>query len=377
MKWHHDNLTKPGDVGPAFGLLTSDVVKAAGTQHVFYAGFDNGHIIELSWKGSGPVALRDLTKRGAPVGDSPLISHVFDAEGTQHVFYRSSQEHPGDIYELWWREGEDPHPGDLFIANGGPRAAPALTSHVFDDGTQHVFYLADIGQPESGHIMQVWWQASEAVPHLRDLTDLSEALLPASTLTSHVVHDERTQHVFYNTAGHIIELWWSGGEEPGPPHREDLTDQSARAPLAASAPTSFVDADGIQHVFYIAENGHVIEIWWHGSEPKHHEDLTDQSGAPLPYLGLTGHFFETERTQHVFYRGAPGQPEEGHIIEIWWQGANPKHHEDLTARSGAPLAVLGPGDPISHVVIADDPQASTQHVFYLSTEGVTELWAEM
>jgi hypothetical protein len=90
-------------------------------------------------------------------------------------------------------------------------------------------------------------------------------------------------------------------------------------------------------VFYIAENRHIIELWWRSGETPHAEDLTDRSGgAPLPFLGLTSHVFDAEGTQHVFYRA-----DNGHIIEIWWRPGE-IHQEDLTDRSpGAPLAGLG------------------------------------
>ncbi len=59
--------------------------------------------------------------------------------------------------------------------------------------------------------------------------------------------------------GHIIQLWWAGGEAP---HQVDLTNVSGGAPLAAGDPTSHVDdAAGTQHVFYRFTDGHIIELW--------------------------------------------------------------------------------------------------------------------
>jgi hypothetical protein len=109
-------------------------------------------------------------------------------------------------------------------------------------------------------------------------------------------------------------------------------------------------------------------LWWSGSEPPHPEDLTDRAqGAPPPFLELASHAFEAEGTQHVFYRG-----KDGHIIEIWWPRGGAPHAEDLTHRTGGPLASLGSGGAISHVFDAE----GTQHVFYADTTGgITELWS--
>jgi hypothetical protein len=47
-----------------------------------------------------------------------------------------------------------------------------------------------------------------------------------------------------------------------------------------SAPTSHVVADGTQHVFYVADNGDIIELWWSGMEVPQAENLTMQSHGP-------------------------------------------------------------------------------------------------
>jgi hypothetical protein len=388
-RWHHRDLF----VTPSIGYITSHGFDAEGTQHLFYVGYnDTGdgdrEIYELWWAGGGPGHANDLTKAsGAPVASfNMLASHVFNAEGTQHVFYASADDL--HIYELWWRGPEAPHSGNLTAAAGlapGFTLLGGLTSHVFNaEGTQHVFYVS-----HDKHIRELWWKGDEK-PRPRDLTALSgRELLPSGRLTSHVFDAEGTHHVFYPAAGHIIELWWRHGDNVHVNVR-DLTDVSG-APLAASSPTTHVvnaptshvfNAEGTQHVFYVSDDQHIRELWWRGSdEIPHPEDLTRRSGGPLPWNGLTrlaSHVFDAEGSQHVFYR-----EDNGHIIELWWMGGEAPHPEDLTDRSGgAPLAAgvgslegFGPEgqDAISHVFNAE----GSQHVFYTSTHGrIIELWSE-
>jgi hypothetical protein len=75
-------------------------------------------IVELWWKGSGTPHFENLNERsggdtppgqsgpGAPTPTGDPTSHVFDAEGTQHVFYSTpNAEHSElrDVIELWFK----------------------------------------------------------------------------------------------------------------------------------------------------------------------------------------------------------------------------------------------------------------------------------
>jgi hypothetical protein len=365
--WHHGKLPVPGG-GPVFGVMTSHIVANTqgveeGSQHVFY-GAPDGNIYELAWKGGEAPRTRALAG-----GGGALASHAVASEDTQHVFHLASTH----IWEIWWAGGGAPNHGDLMpdvtdpllVAQGGP------VSHVTPDGTQHVFYTTILG-----HLMELAWRGGES-PRLRDLTLTPQGpALRVETRPSTYVAADGTQHVIYGSGGHVVELTWSGRD--GQPQWRDLTVQSGpRTPLALSRPVGHVfDAEGTQHAFYIAEGGHVIELWWQGSGPPHLEDLTDRSGGPLAFTGggPVSHVFAGDGarrvgTQHVFYR-----TDDGAIFELWWEGAGPVTPENLLKRSdGAPPAVLGAGDPVSHVVAAE----RTQHVFYASTDGaITELWSE-
>ena len=99
----------------------------------------------------------------------------------------------------------------------------------------------------------------------------------------------------------------------------------------------------------------------------HLADLTAATGAPNATAGsnLTSYIFTAQQTQHVFYRG-----DDGHIRELWWEGAGGWHLADLTAATGAPNATAGSN--LTSYIFTDQ---QTQHVFYRSDDGhVYELW---
>jgi hypothetical protein len=126
------------------------------------------------------------------------------------------------------------------------------------------------------------------------------------------------------------------------------------------------DDQGTQHVIYEDFNqanggeGHVHELWWGMGDATHHNDLTDRTGAPLADGGESAYVFTLEETQHVTYVGR-----DQHVYEIWWQDGDPQLNK-LSERAGAPLAAGGP--PASYAFEAE----GTQHVFYLAERTATE-----
>jgi len=319
--WRGSEAAHPNKLAPGRGLLTSYVNEDTRTQHVFYLDLLKGnHIWEISWGGGGPMSHGDLM----PASDPRLIaaediptSHLFRADGTNHVFYRTLNNH---VAELAWRGDEVPRQRDLTVARNGvaPLADDGPSSYVFGD-TQHVFYNS------GGRIIELSWLGSSGDPIWRDLIATATGKAPQAVgrPTTHVFDFENTQHVFYvGDNGHIIELWWRPGEAP---HPEDLTDQSGGAPLAVfgSLPVSHVfDFENTQHVFYVADNGHIREIWWEIGGAKRPEDLTKRSGAAPIHsdvlrLPISSHVFKKERTQHLFYVAAADNRLT--VMELWSQ----------------------------------------------------------
>ena len=397
MGWHFHNLTKdsPGAPRP-LGRPTSHVVDDPATertQHVFYSGqFVASSIPELFWSGSAAPHWNDLLHNhldeiqflADPSG--PLASHVFRAEGTQHVFCRGIGQH---VFELWWRGGDPVKVNDLMKQSGEPLVgATSMTSHVFEnEATQHVFITmtGQIGQQSvEHHVGELWWRRGES-PHLEDLTARSRARTLAGTgLASHVVEEAGTQHVFYVTdRGDVIELSWGGDHDW---RERNLTQSASPGPAepATSSPAShFFTNDRTHHVFYTADNARIIELSWRTGEDPVWRDLSGTSVgdglAPPAVSAPTSHVFTAaaELTQHVFYTG-----DNGHVIELWWPPNDIARHEDLTMQSGgAPLAPTNErqGTPASHVFGSE----GTQHVFYQFTGpdfvdlDIIELWFRM
>ena len=101
-----------------------------------------------------------MTNSGAPKAGSSPTSIEFNAQPTLHVFYRTFEQ--PHIIELWWSGGETPHYGYLTKGNGAPEASGYRdpTSHMFDaEGTLHVFYLTT-----SNHIEELWWSGRSPSP---------------------------------------------------------------------------------------------------------------------------------------------------------------------------------------------------------------------
>ena len=286
---HRRSLTqRSGEPANAVSDPTSHVFAFDGTQHVFYRTFD-GEIVELWWTGGadGNPKARSLNTQqsGVPLATGNPASHVFAVEGqgpsTQHMFYRTGD---GEIIELFWRTSDEPPQvrNLTTLSRGALLAASDPISHVFNrEGTQHVFYTAD-----NGDIAELWWSGgTNAIPQFENLTERAGGgPVPSGRLSSHVFEAERTQHVFFRTPSFsqrspdpaIVELWWMDG---GTPQFENLNERTFAdappgttrpgAPAPDGDPTSHVfDAENTQHVFYttptpeFSDLHEIVELWF-------------------------------------------------------------------------------------------------------------------
>jgi Common central domain of tyrosinase/Polyphenol oxidase middle domain len=346
------------------------------------------HILELRWAPASGWSFRDLTSEiPAPVADSPgarPAGYVRNADSTQHVVYRGTD---GHIYELWWDATQCSqttcwHWGNLTGSTGASTlAASNPAGYVRNaDGTQHVVYRGT-----DNHIYELWWDATQCSQttcwHWGNLTGSSGApTLAAGDPAGYVRNADSTQHVIYRgTDGHIYELWWDGTQcsQTTCWHWGNLTASSGAPTLAGGNPTGYVrNADGTQHVIYRGDDDHIYELWWDATQCSqttcwHWGNLTASSGAPTLAGGNSipaGYVLDADGTQHVVYRGA-----DNHIYELWWDATQCSqttcwHWGNLTGSTGAPAAL---GEPAGYVLNAD----GTQHVVYPGPDSdIYELW---
>ncbi len=351
--WHQGDLTSQTAAPSASGDPAGYMFDAQGTQHVVYRSPDS-HIQELWWDAAGGWHHGDLTAAtGAPAAASDPAGYMFDTQETQHVVFRSGD---GHIRELWWDAAGGWHHGDLTAATGAPNAVGNPAGYVFDaQETQHVMFRG-----ADGHIHELWWDAAGGWHH-GDLSAATGAPAAVGDPAGYMFDAQGTQHVVYRSGdSHIRELWWDAA---GGWHHGDLT-AATGAPAAAGDPAGYMfDVQGTQHVVYRSGNGHIQELWWDAAGGWQSGDLTAATGGPNAVGNPAGYVFDAQGTQHVVYRDGPG-----HIQELWWDAAGGWHVGDLTAATGAPTAA---GDPAGYVFDAQ----GTQHVVYRDGTGhIQELW---
>jgi hypothetical protein len=231
--WHFNDLTiaSGAQTDPNLEFVLSRpacyVFDARGEQHVFYnAGKvlvegtvhigQDSHIHELWWNNDGwhhndlNIAAGVLAGEGSHVSGNPA-AYMFDAQGTQHVIYRSLNH----FHELWW-DSNGWHYNDLTVAASVPkepegplppgelREPSDPSGYIFDVyGEQHVVYRGT-----ENHIHELWWNANAGWRHT-DLTIAAGAPEALGNPAGYVFKAQGTQHVIYwGTDRHIHELRW-------------------------------------------------------------------------------------------------------------------------------------------------------------------------
>ena len=205
--------------------------------------------------------------------------------------------------------------------------------------------------------------------NVNDLTARTLGPLATFRVFGYVFAMDASQHVVFQGFspaaggdGHVHELF----RHPGGWHLNDLTN-AASAPLVTLFPTGYdFSNNGGQHVVYQGfipgqgDDGHIHELYWNSDDGWQHNDLTNAARAPLAINTPVGHQFNGQR---VFYEGG-----DLHIHGLEWNGDG-WHHTDLSAATGASSIAVGP--PTAYVFGAQ----VTDHVLYLGTDAnIHELW---
>jgi hypothetical protein len=171
---------------------------------------------------------------------------------------------------------------------------------------------------------QIWYQGTGFL--YQNLT----AGGPAGTsddLTSYLVADGA--HVYYiATDQDVNQLWWTGSTWLN----QDITAGVGGPPaMPGGGMTNYSGPDG-QHVFYIDANQNINQLWWTG-QTEIAQNLTAGAGAPITAPGspLTS-FALSDNIPHIVYIDT-----NNHVEQLWWQGTG-FVHQDLTAMTGGPAA---------------------------------------
>ncbi|WP_051973177.1 S8 family serine peptidase [Cryobacterium sp. MLB-32] len=186
------------------------------------------------------------------------------------------------------------------------------------------------------------------------LSSLQDRVRPAVYETHVAGQDECARLVYRSADGHVNELFLLGGGSGW--GAGDLTALTG-APLASGVPavyqTHVTGQDPCARAVYRAEDGHIIEMYYLGGTTGWgFADLTSATGAPLA-VGVPAvyetHVAGQDACARVVFRGV-----DGHIHEMFYLGGGTAWgYGDLTALTGAPLAVGAPAVYQTHQVGQD------------------------
>jgi hypothetical protein len=215
----------------------------------------------------------------------------------------------------------------------------------------------------SGHLREMWRQNGLGSD---DLTTASGA--PGAKGNPAIYFDPSTEKavLLYRGQDHRIHsLFWLAGDVG-----HDLL--SGGAPEAASDPVGwFSSHDGFNHVAYRADDGHLVELWWQGAEGVGSNDLTAAAAAVAATGDPCAYYDSTGGSNIVVFRGT-----DNHIRSLYW-ASGAVGHDDLSGTAGVPAAA---DDPFAWHTPADNShhfvyRTSNGHIYELSCVGAGPLAA--
>jgi hypothetical protein len=352
--------------GSSGGGMSGFAWEKDNTEHIFFTGI-NGHIYELkAMLGQDWNSILDLTEiTNSPISaEAAPASYVWNGDNSVHVIYDGFVAKGGDlnyghIGELFFKDGQW-HSNDLTEPDvNAPIGAKASGYAWEEDNTQHVIYAGN-----NNHIIELMTRLGSGHWFVNDLTKsanappIGESFIhwTHGSITGYAWEEDNTQHVFYNSDGHIIELMTRSGS--GHWFVNDLT-ESANAPKAHKVlgPLGYVfRKDGSQHVIYIGQDHHIYELSTKlGSGNWNTADLTSIA-KPTPPLANpedlaepAGYAWEGDNSQHVIYVG-----EDSNLHELFNRIGSPDWYHNTIAtdnsRTSSPWGYAWEGDNSQHVL---------------------------
>jgi len=353
MGWNLNDLASSARAPAAASNPTGFVLPSRGTQHVYFRGTDD-HIHELMWdrRGWRHADLHASLKAPLAVGDPVAMASL--RAGTRHVAYVGKDGHVHELASGTGRDADWRHT-DLHAVTRTTAVVlgnPAACS-LEKKGSRHVFFRAEGGQIHELSFESGAWRHEDLGSAVRGIA------LAAGDLSARAHEGTGIVHVVYrDKEGHVHELH----EDNGLWKAANLSASAKGAPAAAGDPTLYVfDGQGTCHATYRSADGHIHQLW-SDAKGTHHEDLTAKTSAPIATGEPTGYVFNLQGTQHVLYRAA----DEG-LHELWWD-VNGWHH-DAPGAIGPQVAAAGRAGGYSFEL------QKTQHAVYRQADGrIAELW---
>lgn len=309
--WHHHDLTQAagapaigaGSMPTGYDFNQPDTIY--GTQHVTYVGTD-GHVHELWYDAdSGDGWQHHDLSHATNAPPAINVTSGYGYNNRQRVFYQGRDLH---IHVLTWNQNGGWNHYDLSAATGAPIAGGPPTGYVFyEQGSEHAIYVGT-----DGHIHELW--AAGSAWHHNDLTAAAGAPLASDQPAGCALYSSSLQHIGYRGVdGHIHELWWLNGVWR---HRD--VNAMVSAPPAApaiSAPIAVYafDWDQSLHFVYTGNEGYIRELWFKGQD-WHLNDLSIAINCPLALSAPSGYILANDHTQHIVY-----VDQNHHVIELWWR----------------------------------------------------------
>jgi hypothetical protein len=294
------NLTalagSPAAAGDPTSFLSND-----GHEVALYRGTDS-HVYSLYWN-TGAVGYDALSRyAGAPTATTNPVGWV-SPDGWTRIVYRTSS---GKLEELYWY-GQAPVSGGNLSPAGSVLAANSDPAGYVNTRTNENIVVY---RGTDNHVRTLYWTTG-AVGH-EDLSGYAGTPNAVGEPAAYYRHSDDSHQIAYRGSDNqLYELWWNGG---APVQGWSLT-AAAGAPPAASDPSAYYSAStNTKHVVYRSSDNHLHEIVWAPGGAVSHADLTVEAGAPLAAGTPSAFSVESQRSQHVIYRGSDNQ-----VHEIRWQ----------------------------------------------------------
>jgi len=303
-RWHHDDLTAQSGAPPVDGEVHGYVDEDApggATQHAIYQGFTpgsgaNGTLQEIWW---GAEKNHHQLAEGRPA----LIDRPFgySFERGQHIVYRADNTLRFlDLEEDFGWTASDLTP---VMAGSVPRRPPTAYGFAAQQ-THHVIYAGS-----DGHVHELWKGPTGGFRH-SDLTVASGSKVQVTGMPVGFADDPGFRQIvsFAGTDGHLHQLTWDGAW-----HTQDLTATVGGVPPSPGAvPTGYLfPSEGTLHVNYLGVDQHIHE-YWQDDAGWHPNDLTAAAGA-LPSRSHPTAYVMPDRTQHVVF-----VDDDRHVVELYW-----------------------------------------------------------